>query len=173
MFTLDDIRAEYNRLDQCCNADTSGIKIVISRRAVKQLGCFSRRNQSLTIRIAASVLHDSVLFYDTIRHEYAHALVYLRAPGEKHGHDEVWKAVCLKVGCIPKRTKKLNQFQQQEQHNAAKYVLQCRNCGKQFYYYRHSKAVMLVETGNSASLRCPACRTNAFTLTRLCTVSDK
>ena len=34
---------------------------------------------------------------DTILHEIAHALV-----GVEHGHSEVWKKMCLRVGCLPK-----------------------------------------------------------------------
>jgi predicted SprT family Zn-dependent metalloprotease len=35
---------------------------------------------------------------DTILHEIAHALA-----GVEHGHDAVWKAVCLKIGAKPQR----------------------------------------------------------------------
>ncbi len=34
---------------------------------------------------------------DTILHEIAHALV-----GTDHGHDEVWRAKCLELGCAPR-----------------------------------------------------------------------
>ncbi|MBI1270620.1 sprT domain-containing protein [bacterium] len=34
---------------------------------------------------------------DTILHEIAHALV-----GVEHGHNDVWKKMCLRVGCLPK-----------------------------------------------------------------------
>lgn len=34
---------------------------------------------------------------DTILHEIAHALV-----GVEHGHNDVWKRMCLRVGCLPK-----------------------------------------------------------------------
>ena len=34
---------------------------------------------------------------DTILHEIAHALV-----GVEHGHDDVWKKMCVRVGCLPK-----------------------------------------------------------------------
>lgn len=36
-------------------------------------------------------------FWDTIRHEYAHALVTLR-DGKLHRHDGVWKSACCEVG---------------------------------------------------------------------------
>jgi predicted SprT family Zn-dependent metalloprotease len=34
---------------------------------------------------------------DTILHEIAHALV-----GVAHGHDQVWKEMCIRLGCTPK-----------------------------------------------------------------------
>ncbi len=34
---------------------------------------------------------------DTILHEIAHAIV-----GVEHGHDDVWKDMCIKIGCKPK-----------------------------------------------------------------------
>jgi len=34
---------------------------------------------------------------DTILHEIAHALV-----GVEHGHNEIWKRMCRRVGCLPK-----------------------------------------------------------------------
>lgn len=37
------------------------------------------------------------LIMDTILHEIAHALV-----GTDHGHNTVWKEMCLKIGCKPK-----------------------------------------------------------------------
>jgi predicted SprT family Zn-dependent metalloprotease len=46
---------------------------------------FSERNSDDEIR-------------DTILHEIAHALV-----GPKHGHDTVWRAMCVKIGARPNR----------------------------------------------------------------------
>lgn len=34
---------------------------------------------------------------DTILHEIAHALV-----GVEHGHNDVWKKMCMRLGCLPK-----------------------------------------------------------------------
>lgn len=34
---------------------------------------------------------------DTILHEIAHAIV-----GVEHGHDDVWKEMCVQIGCKPK-----------------------------------------------------------------------
>ena len=40
MHSLEEVRAEYDRLDRLCGLDTSGIELKISKRAVKQLGSF-------------------------------------------------------------------------------------------------------------------------------------
>ena len=40
MHTLEEIRAEYDRLDRLCGVDTSAIEITISRRGVRRLGSF-------------------------------------------------------------------------------------------------------------------------------------
>ena len=40
MHTLEEIRAEYDRLDRLCGVDTSGVEIVLSSRGVRRLGSF-------------------------------------------------------------------------------------------------------------------------------------
>ena len=41
--------------------------------------------------------NDRAHVVDTILHEIAHALV-----GTQHGHDTVWKAMCVTLGCQPR-----------------------------------------------------------------------
>ena len=95
MHSLEEVRAEYDRLDRLFGVDTSGIELKISKRAVKQLGSFRslRRGgiDGLRITLSYLILEDDEQFWDTVRHEYAHAAVYLLHPGERHGHDRVWK----------------------------------------------------------------------------------
>lgn len=43
-------------------------------------------------------LHDEVEVRDTVLHEIAHALV-----GPAHGHDRVWRATALRIGCSGRR----------------------------------------------------------------------
>lgn len=76
---------------------------------------------------------------DTILHEIAHALV-----GTNHGHDEVWKAMCVSLGCMPKSCEKdvvmpdgawrahcPSCQKTYAQHRRPKYFrsLYCRKCG--------------------------------------------
>ncbi|MFW5471087.1 SprT-like domain-containing protein [Knoellia sp. CPCC 206435] len=54
-----------------------------------------------TISLSADLtrLHDETEVRDTILHEIAHALV-----GPFHGHDEVWRAKAVEIGCSGERT---------------------------------------------------------------------
>ena len=107
MHSLEEVRAEYDRLDRLCGLDTSGIELKISKRAVKQLGSFRSPHRGgidgLRITLSYLILEDDEQFWDTVRHEYAHAAVYLLHPGESHGPDKVWKDMCRRIGCSPER----------------------------------------------------------------------
>ncbi|MCD7768647.1 MAG: hypothetical protein LUH36_00795, partial [Oscillospiraceae bacterium] len=83
--TLENIRREYDRLDKLCGVDTSQIELRISSRMVKRFGSFrypiNGTVAPLRITISQAILGNDAQFYDTIRHEYAHAAVYLLHPG--------------------------------------------------------------------------------------------
>ena len=110
---LSHIKTEYARLDQICHVNTTGIEISLSSRMTRQLGCFTYKRTGITeklqIKISDRIINDPELFIDVIRHEYAHMIVYLRAPREKHMHDSVWKAACMEVGCESKATRKMKE----------------------------------------------------------------
>jgi hypothetical protein len=112
------IRAEYDRLDARCGVDSRGVELAISARAVKRLGSFRPRPVP-RITISALLLDDEAAFLDTIRHEYAHALVWLRAPGERHGHDALWRAACREVGCAPRATVAPSETQREAERRRA------------------------------------------------------
>ena len=164
--TLSDVRAEYDRLDALCGADTRGIALTVSKRAVKRLGCF-RPGPAPQISISAFVLEDDALFLDTIRHEYAHALVWLRHPREKHGHDAVWKSACREIGCAPRTTVAAGEAQQDLREEKAKWRLRCRSCGQETLYLREGKIVRLVRSGRSRRVTCLKCGGHRFDLTEL------
>lgn len=109
------VRAEYRRLDAVCGVDSSACAIRLSSRMKRRLGSFSVIPQGLLrkrleIAISERIAGDSELFTDVIRHEYAHLLVYLRHPRERHGHDAVWKAAAREVGCIPRASRRLDRL---------------------------------------------------------------
>jgi predicted SprT family Zn-dependent metalloprotease len=58
---------------------------------------------------------------DTILHEIAHAIL-----PTGHGHDEVWKATCIKIGCRPQRCIP------EEFKIEKKWVAICPTCGTRF-----------------------------------------
>ena len=103
MTTLEQIRAEYDRLDRLLGIDTSGVRLAFSKRMSKQYGvCTFRGLWPEEIRIADFLRRDEAQLLVTARHEYAHAAAALLT-GRPHGHDETWKAVCRQIGCPPSR----------------------------------------------------------------------
>lgn len=69
---------------------------------IRTLGrCFYK---SRTIEFSANYLHisDSEI-RDTILHEIAHALSYLRYGEEGKGHNHLWRLCCKEVGARPQR----------------------------------------------------------------------
>jgi predicted SprT family Zn-dependent metalloprotease len=70
---------------------------------------------------------------DTIKHECAHALV-----GRGHGHDNAWKAMCIKVGCDPK-ARADEDVSGEMDSTGAKYFAQCGSCEQKFYKFRKPK----------------------------------
>lgn len=167
MHNLEEVRREYARLDRLVGVDTSGIELKISRRAVRQLGSFrapARGRGPLSITLSALILDDDAQFWDTVRHEYAHAAVYLLRPGERHGHDRVWRDMCRLVGCDPKRLAPEQGKAAELRREKTRYIIRCRDCGGESRYMRRGRAVELMLRGRGRSLRCRRCGGNSFTL---------
>ena len=165
---LGDVRREYDRLDALCGVDTSSVELRISTRASKRLGsCTCLGNSVARITISDFVMdaEDDSVFLDTIRHEYAHALVKLRRPREKHGHDALWKAACLEVGCAPARCcdPALVPAAGARRQEPYRYRLRCLRCGTFWNYKRRCRTVQLVAAG-SRSCVCPRCGNRRFAL---------
>ena len=165
---MDEIRREYDRLDRLCGVDTSSFELVISRRSIRRLGSFRYpapgTDAPPRITISEVILDDDEQFWDTVRHEYAHAVVWLRRPGERHGHDEVWKSVCREIGCVPKGTAPSSEQLQRVRCQNAKYRVSCRECGMETYYLRAGRIVQLLASGRGQSVRCGRCNSSALDL---------
>ncbi len=169
MHSLEEVRAEYDRLDRIVGVDSSGVELRISKRAVRQLGSFrapSGRGAKTPPRITLSALifDDDAQFWDTVRHEYAHAAVWLLRPGEKHGHDRLWKEMCRRVGCSPRRLAPEDGRAAELRQERVRYLVRCEGCGAESRYMRRGKTVELLLRGRGKSLRCRICGGNRFTL---------
>ncbi|MBQ9460198.1 MAG: SprT-like domain-containing protein [Oscillospiraceae bacterium] len=164
--TVEDIRREYDRLDRLCGVDTRPVALRISTRARKRLGsCKYAGNAVEAITISDFVMRaPDGIFFDTIRHEYAHALVKLRLPRERHGHDAIWKSACAEVGCEPKRCcdPALVPAGAKQNEEPYRYLLRCLGCGAEWRYKRQAKVVRLVARGDSRRCTCPHCKGHRF-----------
>ncbi len=169
MHTLEDVRKEYDRLDRMLGLDSSAIELKISRRAVRQLGCFRAPRYGkgpLSITLSSLILDEEELFWDTIRHEYAHAACYLLHPGENHGHDELWQNICRLVGCNPNRLAPETEESRALRKEKANYMIRCNICHAETRYFRCGNAVKTLMAGRGDLLRCNMCGGNSFTLFR-------
>ena len=162
---VSDVRAEYDRLDRLCGVDTSNVEIVVSPRMFATYGnCkYDRAGKPRRITIASVLfsLNEATLL-DTIRHEYAHALVRLRFPNERHHHDAVWKAAAVEVGCDPTRCGNDPDFSRNHEKESRKrkaqkykYIVQCKGCNKSWRYQRRGRVVNAILENRGAT--CPYC----------------
>ena len=168
MHSVQEIRAEYDRLDSLLGIDTSGVRIVLSDRSVKRLGScrypIPKSGEPMRITISSLLLDEDDQFWDTVRHEYAHAAAYLMHPGENHGHDAVWKEICRRIGCAPKSTAQATEELANSRRERAKYLVRCNECGGETYYLRAGKIVTLMERGFRRRIRCSRCGSNDLSL---------
>lgn len=167
-YTLDDVRKEYNRLDLKCNVNTMGIKLSISYRCIRRYGLcrYGSDGRPSEIIITDFVLEEEDLFWNVIRHEYAHALVRLRCPGERHGHDEVFYAACREVGCPPTRCLDNVNSTIIEKKKQAKYIVTCNSCGYVWIFYRRSSTVRSLQSDPHSKI-CPYCKDSKFTVKQM------
>lgn len=165
--TLEEVRAEYDRLDKLCNADTSHIDLRISHRATHRYGychyvkrfsakCIQGFYAPDYISITDFILECEEQFWDTIRHEYAHALVTLR-DGKLHRHDGVWKSACCEVGCKPKRTatdREAGRRSAERRKQNVKYIVRCKKCGRTWTYIRAGSVVKSMKAKRNCTCPC-------------------
>ena len=160
------IRTEYDRLDKITGVNTSAVQLRLSGRMTRTLGLFKQGNKlrgiPMEIVIAKRICEDEKLFLDVIRHEYAHMIVYLRAPREKHMHDSVWKAACREVGCEPKATRKMKEEPGSIKTRPDKYLVKCQVCGAESKYKTESKVVKILLKKKRGKVFCRECHSMAF-----------
>ena len=75
-------------------------------------------------------LNDEKRVRNTILHEIAHALV-----GHKHGHDWIWRAKAIEIGCDGERCYDSKQVKTP----SSKYIAECKGCKHTFKKHRKPK----------------------------------
>lgn len=174
MDALETVRAEYDRLDRMLGIDTSGILLSCSRRMVRQYGvCCFCGDRPAKIRLAAFLLDEPEQLHRTALHEYAHAAAALLT-GRRHGHDAVWKAICLRIGCAPERlsepcaaARRRAEEYEKSRAGAPVWLVVCRGCGAVSRYRRRGKVVQLLQQHPTTSACvCRQCGGRSFALCR-------
>ena len=72
---------------------------VVFDRAKRRAGVCRPGREEIGLSGPLTAIHPVAEVRDTILHEVAHALV-----GPEHGHDEVWRATALRIGCSGQRS---------------------------------------------------------------------
>ena len=103
--------------------------------AVSRCGCCRYRSRRITLSKHYATLNNEANVKDTILHEIAHALV-----GPGHGHDHVWKAKAIEIGCKGYRCKS------EDTHEGfvtipTKYIATCNSCKTNHFKNRLSKRI--------------------------------
>ena len=117
------------------------------------LGTCSYRRKLILLSKWYVELNDMEDVKDTILHEIAHALAYVRYGKLGIGHGALWKKVCREIGAIPKSYSKNNL---NKPKNYYKYNHTCK-CGIDYGMHRLRK---------NYKYRCPKCNDPLFTSKR-------
>ena len=107
------------------------------------LGTCSYRDKRISLSKWYVELNEEDEVEDTILHEIAHALSYIRHGLKGIGHGRIWKSICREIGATPERVHKGNL---NHPDNHYKYVDAC-GCG--ITYRRHRKS--------RGDYHCPKC----------------
>lgn len=165
MWTIEELREEYDRLDRYLGIDTRPIRLRFSARMQRQHGvCCFQNGWPVEIRIAEFLRDDDAAFLETARHEYAHAAAAI-ITGTRHGHDALWRGLCERIGCRPERLAEVSTAQQAALDSRG-YIVCCCRCGATSRYLRRSRVIHSIETGQGRC-RCRRCGGEKFTIERI------
>jgi len=107
--------------------------------ARRRAGCCKYDKKIITLSKRHLDLSEEHEIINTVLHEVAHALV-----GPNHGHDKIWKSMCVKIGAKPNRcTSVPDDF-----NNDAPLIAEC--CDEKFYRYKKPL--------EKRTYRCPTCK---------------
>src|SRR5205814_8699860 len=85
--------------------------------ATKRAGCGNDQTRVISLAHAYARYAGDEAIDDTLLHEVAHALV-----GQAHGHDQVWQATAVALGCAGQRCHDV-------QFTPPRYIVTCDNAG--------------------------------------------
>lgn len=113
---------------------------IVADRAKTRAGVCRFAQRQIGISAPITRLHDEVEVLDTILHEIAHALV-----GPQHGHDTIWRAKALAIGCSGDRcvssdaprvpgdwTGHCPMGHEKSRHRAPTRLMSCGQCSRTF-----------------------------------------
>lgn len=167
LHTIEDIRAEMNRLDEITGVSTKEIELSISTKSVYQYGSCTLQNIAgkcvpIKISIAKFLLAEEEAFYDTVWHEYAHAVTTIRT-GKNEGHSYVWKQVCREIGADPIRLAKPCESADKAREAKAKYLITCKGCDSSWKAFRATVITKAILAGKSTpNTYCARCGHREF-----------
>lgn len=121
--------AKQIALDLMSNYGLSGWSFKFNK-SKRMLGICKAGTKRIELSYAYVFKNDESHVRDTILHEIAHAIV-----GVEHGHDDVWKEMCIRLGCNPKACDSTAVLPQ------GAWQARCANCMTLFS--RHRKPEML------------------------------
>jgi predicted SprT family Zn-dependent metalloprotease len=100
--------------------------------AIRRFGCCKYGKKEITLSQRLVLVNNEESVLDTILHEIAHAIV-----GPRHGHNAVWKAKAIEIGCNGKRCYSSKEVVIPE----TRYVAICRTCGHTHKRYKRPTRV--------------------------------
>ena len=113
---------------------------IVADRAKTRAGVCRFARRQIGISAPITTLHGESEVLDTILHEIAHALV-----GPQHGHDAVWRAKALEIGCSGDRcvsseaprvpgdwTGRCPAGHEKTRHRAPTRLMSCGQCSRRF-----------------------------------------
>lgn len=142
-----EVQREANGLLQKYGLSEQGWKFEFSNTQ-RRIGDCSHNQK--TIRYSKHYMSsDPASVTDTLLHEIAHALV-----DPKHGHNHVWRAMCLKIGANPDRTPDIDKQQQTRSTAKKNYRIKCEDCGWYVDRFRFKKSFYF---DKNRDIWCPRC----------------